>query len=183
MTARLIYVLLMGLVGAAIVHIAVLILVPSQSRSDVWSRLERADADYRFQRVGAGAGHPDAALVKTPDPLMAVSICRFDLDAGPVHIISSQRVPFWSLSITNRRGQIVYSFNDRNAADGVLDLVVATPLQLVELKKELPVELEASILVEADLATGMAILRGFLPDTSWQPQLNGFLEGARCSAF
>lgn len=181
MTTRVIYVLLMGLVGAAIVHIAVLILVPSQSRNDVWSRLDRADADYRFQQVGATASNPDAALIRTPDPLMPVAICRFNLMAGPVHIASSQRIPFWSLSVTNRRGQIVYSFNDRNSTDGVLDLVIATPLQLVELKKELPGELEGSILVEADLDAGMVILRGFSPDPSWRLQLMQFLDNARCS--
>jgi len=40
--ARLLYAVVLGLVGAAIVHIAVLFLLPRLSERDAWSRLAAA---------------------------------------------------------------------------------------------------------------------------------------------
>ena len=42
------------------------------------------------------------------------------------------------MSIYDRSGRNIYSFNDRTAMEGELDVVVVTPLQMVELRKDLP---------------------------------------------
>ena len=48
------------------------------------------------------------------------------------------RCPFWSVSVYDRSGQNIYSFNDRTPPDGNLDFVVLTPAQMIELRKDLP---------------------------------------------
>jgi uncharacterized membrane protein len=44
----LIRLILLGLVGAVIVHICVLFLVPVYSNTNAWARIENATSPYRF---------------------------------------------------------------------------------------------------------------------------------------
>ncbi|TGU34848.1 DUF1254 domain-containing protein, partial [bacterium M00.F.Ca.ET.152.01.1.1] len=64
---RLLHAILLGLVGAGIVHIIVLLLVPEFSERDAWSRLSLASDLYRMNRLDAEAG--GAPVVKSVDPL------------------------------------------------------------------------------------------------------------------
>ena len=128
--------LLISLVGAGIVHIAVLLLLPQFSERDAWSSLAEAADYYKAVRIDAGDGSPP--IVKAVDPLFHAAGCRFDLDEGPVHIRAPGNVPFWSVSIYNRAGQNVYSFNDRATDNGALDFVVLTSAQMIEVRKQVP---------------------------------------------
>ncbi|RCS23540.1 hypothetical protein DUT91_13420 [Phyllobacterium salinisoli] len=173
---RLIYALMIGLIGAGIVHIAVLLLVPVYSDRNAWSRISTYGNPYRFhvletEKDGRGGAH---------DPLFQEAACRFNLLDGPVHVTAAGNVPFWSVSIYNRRGENLYSFNDRTSTDGKLDLVVANPVQMVDLKKDLPEAVAQSILVEKDIGEGFVVIRGFTPDQSWQPSVRNFLSEADC---
>ena len=150
---RLLYALLLGLVGAGIVHIVVLLLLPTLSERDAWSRLAECG---RPLRRDAGRRLRTAAppVVEAPDPLFRAVACRFDLEDGPVWLRAEGTVPFWSASVYDRSGQNVYNFNDRTAAGAALDFVVVTSAQMIEMRKELPDELESSIFVEADIERG-----------------------------
>ena len=130
---RLFYVLLIGIIGAGIVHISVLLLLPQFSERDAWSSLAEAADFYKAVRIDAGDGSPP--IVKAVDPLFHAAACRFDLDEGPVHLRAPGSVPFWSVSIYNRAGQNVYSFNDRATDKGALDFVVLTSEQMIEVRK------------------------------------------------
>lgn len=46
--AKILRLLILGLVGAAIVHIAVLLLIPFYSSKNAWSHLEALGDAYRF---------------------------------------------------------------------------------------------------------------------------------------
>ena len=109
-----------------------------------------------------------------------IAACRFDLDDGPMRISASARVPFWSLSVYSRVGDNVYSFNDHTAIDGKLDMVLAQPLQRIELEKAPPPETAQSIIAETDIGKGFIVVRGFVPDETWRTIVTGFLKGARC---
>lgn len=179
--ARIAYAVLLGLLGAGIVHIAVLLLLPSLSERNAWSLLGAAGGLNRF--VTLGADSPAARLVRSADPLFEAAACRFDLGQGPVHVEAPSRTPFWSVSIYNRKGENIYSFNDRTATEGVLDLVLATPVQMLELKKELPPELEQSIVVEVDATDGIVVLRRLAPDATWRPLIADYLSNATCGVW
>ncbi|PRD45791.1 DUF1254 domain-containing protein [Phyllobacterium phragmitis] len=173
---RLIQALLLGLIGAGIVHIAVLLLVPVYSDRNAWSRISAYGGSYRFHVLetetdGRGGLH---------DPLFQEAACRFDLLDGPVRVTAAGNVPFWSVSIYNRSGENLYSFNDRTSTDGKLDLVIANPIQMIDLKKDLPEAAAQSILVEEDIGEGFVVIRGFTPDQSWQSSVRNFLSDADC---
>jgi uncharacterized membrane protein len=175
---RLAYALILGLFGAGIVHIVVLLLVPSYSQRDAWSRLAEASGPYRMTRLDASAG--GEPLLGAADPLFVVAACRFDLAEGPVQVEAEGRVPFWSASIYDREGRNIYSFNDRAAQSGTMDFVVLDNVQMIEVRKQLPEAFRASLFVETELGEGIIVVRAFAPDASWQPSVSAFIDGATC---
>ncbi len=177
--ARLFYAALIALVGAAIVHITVLFLLPSFSDRDAWARLAEAADFYKPVRIDAAAG--EVPLVRSLDPLFYASACRFDLADGPVHVHTPGNVPYWSVSIYNRGGQNVYAFTDRTTDTGLLDVVVLTAAQMIETRKQLPEEFRKSILVEAPVGQGIVVVRSFVPDRSWQATATRFLRDVACT--
>jgi uncharacterized membrane protein len=176
---RLLHALLLGLLGAGIVHIAILLLVPEMSERDAWSRLAMASNLYRMTRIDPEVAGPAAA--GSVDPLFRSAACRFDLSDGVVRVSAPGNVPFWSVSVYNRGGQNIYSFNDRTSATGLLDFAILTPAQMIELRKDLPEELQQAIFVEAPLDEGIVIIRIFVPDESWEKVVNRYLAGTACS--
>lgn len=176
---RLLHVILLGLVGAGIVHIVVLLLVPEFSERDAWSRLAMKSDLYTMTRLDAEAG--GAPVVKSVDPLFAAVACRFDLAAGMVQIDAPGNVPFWSVSVYDRNGHNIYSFNDHGATKGQLDAVVLTPAQMIEVRKNLPEELQGSVFVETPIDQGIFVIRSFIPDESWRPTVLRFLQNSSCA--
>jgi uncharacterized membrane protein len=177
--ARLFYAVLLGIVGAGIVHIAILLLLPALSERDSWSRLAEAGEFYSAVPIHGSAGQPP--LVKAYDPMFDARACRFDLAEGIVHVFAEGTVPFWSASVYDRNGQNIYSFNDRTASGGELDFAVVTPVQMIEIRKELPTEFQSSIFVETQTDQGIVVVRAFVPDETWRPAIKRYLDGISCS--
>lgn len=175
---RLALTVLTGLVGAGIVHIAVLLLLPQFSDRDAWSRLAMAADLYRVVRIDGQTG--EEPIVQSLDPLFQAAACRFDLRDGMLHIRAPGRVPFWSASVYGRGGENLYSFNDRTAEGGGLDFVVLTPAQMIEMRKQLPEEFVSSIFVETTVEEGMVVIRSFVPDPSWRSTVSKFLGDLSC---
>lgn len=175
---KLLHTVLLGLLGAGIVHIVVLMLVPEFSERDAWSRLAMASDLYKMTRLDAEAG--GAPVVKSVDPLFYAAACRFDLAEGMVRIKAPGNVPFWSVSVYDRSGHNLYSFNDHSATGGVVDTVVLTPAQMIDVRRQLPEELQGAIFVEAPIEEGIFVIRSFVPDDSWKPVVSQFLEQSSC---
>ena len=175
---KVIYALLLGLVGAGIVHIVILLLLPEYSDRDAWSRLAGISEIDDPARLDTISGQP--ALVAPSDPFFKAVACRFDLSDGEIHVKSSGAVPFWSVSVYDRSGQNFYSFNDGNAQGKVLDFLVLTPAQMVEVRKALPENLEKSVFVEAPVEEGIVVVRSFAPDQTWSQASEAFLGGIAC---
>lgn len=177
---RLIYAVLIGLVGAGVVHIVVLFMLPYMSDRNAWSRM--AEKGDLFETVQIETS-PDAPLTVSADPMFLAVACRFDIADGPVRISSGERVLFWSMSVYDREGQNIFSLNDRTANDGKLDIVIVKPVQMLELRNAFPADFERSIFVEADIDAGMIVVRSFLPDTTWQPRIALYLESIACEPY
>lgn len=178
--ARLAYAVIVGLVGAAIVHIAIVLMLPYYATNDAWTRLESAAPPLQTVRVDASSS-PSGMSAGT-DPFFGAVACRFVLGQSPVRISAAVEAPFWSVSIYDRRGLNVYSINDRVAAGSSLDLILVTPAQRAALADDPQAELEHAILVELSEERGIAVLRAFVPDPSYEPVVDAMLSGVRCAA-
>ncbi|MDH6230076.1 putative membrane protein [Mesorhizobium soli] len=176
---RLLHAILIGLVGAGIIHIVVLLLVPQFTEQDAWSRLAMSSGPYKVTRLDAESG--GSPIVKSVDPLFYAAACRFDLSDGVLQVSAKGYTPFWSVSVYNRAGENIYSFNDHTLPDGNIDFIVLSPAQLVDLRKEMPEGLEKSIYVESTANQGMVVVRSFVPDDSWKKSVSDFLKGVTCA--
>jgi uncharacterized membrane protein len=175
------YALIAGILGAGIVHIATLLLIPSVSSLDTWTRLSALGNPNEFHRIDHGGD--TAASIRALDPTFESAACRFNLEEGPIEVLSAGLVPFWSLSIYNRNGENVFSINDRTANQTDLSVTVATAPQIVELKKSLAPELETSIVAETEMSEGFVVLRAFAENDGMRPTVIAFLDRASCDLY
>ena len=176
---RLLHALVLGIIGAAIVHIAILLMVPEFSVRDPWSSLSQRSNYYTMTRLDKLAGQQ---LIDSIDPLFLASACRFDLSEGVVHLTGEGKVPYWSISVYDRAGQNIFSLNDRSSSAGRPDFVIATTSQMVEMRNALPPEFSRSVFIEADIDEGIVVARAFAPDASWHPTVSGFLQSLSCTS-
>lgn len=149
-----------ALIIAGIVHILSILAMPRLAPNDSYSQLAGAAPLSRLAPLPAIA--PGSEFAPFEDPAMLASICRYDLDRGPLRL----RGNFGGdqlilLSFHSRFGEVFYSMTDRSATRGVLDILVLTSLQLAAIEAydsedELPSELR---LIAPD-KLGYVIIRG-----------------------
>lgn len=188
---RLALALLIGLVGAGVVHIAVVFTVPNVADNNAWSRLSRLGKLYDVVRIESlrnvapgdaalaeGSGIQDFAFV---DPAFITASCRFSLEDGPVRLMAGGPTDFWSASIYSRKGDNVYSINDRSAVDGRFDLLVGTAEQLVDAKANAAEAGRSVIPVEVEIAEGYLTLRALVDGESARPEVDAFIRSVTCA--
>ena len=176
--ARVVYALILGLFGSLLVHIVTVFLIPNFSENDAWSRLSKIGNPGSFAIIEQTSDI--AVSMRSFDPNFVTAACRFSLADGPIGLAGNAAPDFWSLSVYNRQGANIFSVNDRGSQSGVLDLVVATPLQLIEFQKDMPPELSGSVFAEADVRDGFVILRAFAPEASMRGLAEDFVKTATC---
>lgn len=175
---RVLHALLLGLVGAAIVHVTILFLLPHYSIHDAWTRLSAVTPLYatvRLDRETLGDAVPVPA-----NPFIQAAVCRFDMADGILRVRGSGRVPFWSMSIYDEKGLNVFSISDRITGGQAPDLVVVTPERMLRMRQEVPPAFQESIFVEADTEEGILLFRVFVPDETWEGVTSAFLDQIRC---
>lgn len=175
---RLFHALVLGCIGAGIIHIIVLLLVPVYSQRDAWAVLSEQANLHRTVRLDP----PDALpLIGSLDPLFDAVACRFDLHEGVLQLRGDGGVPYWSISIHDRAGLNIFSANDSSSPAGNLNFVVATPAQMISLRNSLPQELDGAVFVEAEINEGIALIRAFVPDPGWAPYISTWLRNIGCN--
>ena len=186
---RLFLAVMIGVVGAGLIHIAVIFTMPDVARRNGWSRLADIGGPERVVRVEALTANPDPALATAAppagefafvDPAFITAGCRFSLAGGPVRIHALQRdEAFWSASIYNRRGDNLYSINDRSAVDTAFDLMVGTREQLVDksANEDAPA---TQIPVEVEMTEGYMTIRVLVDEESKRPGVDDFVTSIRC---
>ncbi len=180
MILKLMYSILAGLVGAAVVHISTLLLIPVVSENDAWTRLSRVTKSGVFTIIDPQS--QVASSMRALDPNFVVGACQFSLEDGPVVLSGDGKTNFWSLSIFNKRGENLFSINDRITNNGLLDMVIATPLQFIEFQNDMPEELQNSVFAQADANEGFVILRAFVANGSERQRVKAFVETSGCEA-
>lgn len=170
--------MIVGLVGAGIVHGLVLLIIPHVTEADVWTRLESRAPFYEVVRIDPASG---GNMIHLPDPLFEAAACRIDLSEGIVHLQAEGDVPYWSMSIYDRSGQNIFSINDRTSNEGRLDFLVATSAQLTELRNSQAADFGTAVFVETEVQEGIVVVRAFVPDPTFEPTISRYLAGLDCS--
>lgn len=177
---KVLFAIVTGLVGAALLHLVIILALPYFSEKDAYTRVLAEGSRHTFYRL---PDVRDRAGLMQDDPFMEVSVCAYDISQGPIRVYAQGKVPFWSLAIFDAASNEVFSINDRTSAAGILDMVLATPAQLTLLRKALPEPIDQSILVETQQADGYVVLRTMVPQGSFAPGASAFLSEAICAPF
>jgi uncharacterized membrane protein len=178
---QLILAVLVGLVGAALLHLIIVLLLPEFSEKDAYTRVLAEGEMHRFYRLGPT---PDRAGLTMDDPYLPVAVCAYDISDGPLRLAAANGgLPFWSLAVFDASSNEIFSINDRTSAGGALNVVIATPVQLTALRRALPQAVSQSIMVETTAAQGYVVLRSLAPQPSYDELASQFLSQASCAPF
>ena len=176
MKARLIYLSICGLILAGIIHIIIILLIPSLGSKDAAKQIASKLTSQEFHYIDDGS----KLGISNNDPFLKLSVCKYDLTNTAIEIKGPQTKTFWSASVFDERGHVIYSMNDRTAINNQLRMVVVNPIQMADIRQTQPEEIESSILVESQGLKGFVLLRALVPDLSWNSQSIEFLKQAEC---
>lgn len=179
MKARLIYLSICSLLVAGIVHIIIILLIPSLGSKDAAKQIDSKLNTMRFYPIGDGSEFG----ISNNDPFLKLAVCKFDLTNTAVQINGQQTKTFWSASVFDERGRVIYSMNDRTAIKNQLRIIIVNPIQMADIRQTQPEEIETSILVESQNMKGFVLLRAFVPDASWNSLTDSFLGAAECTPY
>lgn len=175
---RIPYILLMGLVLAGIIHIAVVLLIPKYSTRDAWAFLSSRTNLFAFTVFD----DPSALSgISEVDPYFYYGVCRFDLEDAPLRLVGKRTELFWSASVFDESGKVIYSLNDRTAIDRQLNLLIVDPIQALDIRGNEQAEIENAIIIEANIRLGFVVVRILHPDNGWKTENNTFLKAIKCS--
>jgi uncharacterized membrane protein len=174
------FAILTGLAGAALLHILIILALPAFTGLDAYTKLLDDDADGRFVLMG---NKRDAAGFSNGDPYLRVAACLFSVEERPVRLTASGSVPLWSFAVYDSGSNEVFTMNDRSAAGGGLDAIIASPQQLAEIRKSDPDVVSQSVLIEMPRPDGYIVLRALAPAPSFEAAAKSFLSEAGCEPY
>lgn len=154
---------------AALVHFVVVLAAPLVATDDAFDRLAaRAAVNATALLPQAGPGE---RVLPFADPAVAMSVCRFDLTAGPIRVRAPVARSFASISFHTRRGLIFYSLTDKAATHGVIDAVLGTQDQVQALaESDNEEDPSRDLRVAAPTREGYVLMRAFSDLPSLYPQ-------------
>ena len=120
--------LLAGVVLGGIIHIAVILSLPSLSATSAWDHVAAAGGTGPGPTVlaAATAGQPNPLRL---DPELAYAVCRIDLRTGPASVTGTLPQAFWSVAVYNRAGTVVYSTTNRDGIGQTVELGIFNAAQ------------------------------------------------------
>jgi uncharacterized membrane protein len=114
---------------AALVHLSALLIVPAVAQHDAFARVEALAQPFKTTPLPAASAK--TRVFPYADPAVAATVCRYDLDGGPVRVRAPLSRPgFAALSFHSRRGVIFYALTDRAANKGRIEALIVTSAQL-----------------------------------------------------
>lgn len=169
---------LTGLIGAALLHIVIILALPQFTGKDAYTRVAAKGPANRFYSLG---DRPDAAGLANVDPFLKVAVCHFDVGRQSVRLMARGRGTFWSLAIFDSAANEVFSMSDRTSVDGNLDVLIASPPQIARIRKTPMEGLAQAIIVAMPRDVGYVVLRSMAPQPTLEGAASDFLAEARCA--
>ncbi len=167
-----------GVFLGGVIHILLIMSIPSNAPDNVFDRISRLGEDAKFNLISnQGALNEQLPML---DPAMAHATCQYELSNGPLEVETSLNVAFWSLALFNAKGEAFYSLNDRTAGHGQLKMLILTSAQLSLLRERPPKDLDSMIIIETDAEKGFLLLRAFVPDNFHRPMIEEAMITSTC---
>ena len=107
---------------------------------------------------------PDLDHQLVEDPAMVVAACPYNLDAGPLRVVTwPEQQEFLSIAFYQPGGTAYFAVTDRAAAKGNINILVVTPKQLEIIEGEDdPDEPVPELRLRAPVSTGFVLVRSLV---------------------
>ncbi|MHB1104230.1 MAG: DUF1254 domain-containing protein [Devosia sp.] len=118
---------LAGVVLGGVIHLAVILSLPSLAANAAWTRVETLDALGKpvvLPAIAAGEANPLRL-----DPELTYAVCRMDLRQGAGIVHGVLPLAFWSVAVYGRTGTILYSTTNRDGIGQNLELGIFNQAQ------------------------------------------------------
>lgn len=175
---RLLLSILTGLVLAGIIHIAMILAMPALSPTSAWDRLMALGAGSGpivLPAVTAGEDNPLRL-----DPELTYAACAIDLDKGPGTVTATLPQSFWSVAVYTQAGTVAYATTNRDGVGTALDLGVFNAAQTRLLAEQKLDVAEGLLIVEADAARVMVVVRLAPPQPVNRARYDAALKSMKC---
>ena len=174
-----------GLVLGGLVHIGTVLSIPRFAEGDALTRASTSqslDHPLPIHTLDAGAApSPAETWLPIPDPAVAVGVCAYDLEDGPMRVSTRTGPLMLSLSAHGRRGAF-YAVTDQAAVRGALDLVIMTRAQYDEaLANDDESEVNRDLRIVAPERAGYAVIRVTAGLPSQRAQADAAVQAVSCS--
>lgn len=174
---------LAGLMLAAIVHIATVLLIPT---------LSLRDAAHAYRQLGA-AGHAElvplptraaeASALQEADPNAVTAVCSYDLSTGPMRVVARTGTLPLGLTLQRQGGGVIYAITDRAAIRGVLEFLVLTEAQYDErVANDEEGETSRELRVVSDTERGLIVARVLAKRPSDRGDAEALATGVQCGS-
>jgi len=170
--------LLGGVVLGGVIHLAVILSLPSVSTNAAWSHVKALDA------VGAPvvlpvviAGEPNPLHL---DPELAYAVCRVDLREGAGLVRGVLPRAFWSVAVYGRAGTILYSTTNRDGIGQNLELGIFNQAQTRLLAEQQLDVAEGLLIVESNDDDVFVVVRLAPPHQVMRSRYEAALEKISC---
>jgi len=165
------------LIVSGLVHIASVILMPSITQQDAFSRIAEHAPLHRLAPIP-----PDTmAALPYADPFIRLAACRYDLAIGPVRIRAPLSQTYLAVVLVDPARGIISSVSDRAGTGGSLDVVLATPLQLERIESfDEGEEAIEEIRMAITRPKGLALVKVLVDRPSSLPMAEDVLGKAQC---
>lgn len=167
-----------GLVLGGIIHIAVILALPTLTGSGVWSEVTAMGALNKPVVLPAAApGKPNPLHL---DPELAYAVCQIDLRHGPGVVAGTLPQAFWSVAVYNRNGVALYSTTNRDGIGQTLDLGLFNQAQTRLLAEQKLDVAEGLLIVESAVDDVYVVIRLAPAHQVMRPRYEAQLKTLTC---
>ena len=146
-----------GVVLGGIIHIAVILSLPSLASEGIWTRVTGLGASSKPVVLGAPASGEANPL--RLDPELTYAVCQIDLRKGPGFVRGTLPLAFWSVAVYGPTGAVIYSTTNRDGIGRTLELGIFNAQQTRLLAEQKLDVAEGLLIVESRSDDILAVVR------------------------
>ena len=167
-----------GLGLGMIIHLIVILSLPSLATENIWTRITAMDSFEKIVVLEDIVSHEPNPL--RLDPELIYGVCRLDLSKGIGVINAHLPDAFWSVSVFDSLGQAVYGTTNRSGISQILQLGIFNKAQIRLLAtQQLDIE-EGLLIVEAQSDDLFVIVRLSPPHQAMRERYKNRLHDVVC---
>lgn len=178
MIMRIFWSTIAGLLLGGALHFVTILTLPYFTERDLYHRISELNAQAKMTALPATTNN--AANDMDLDPALLYGVCQLNLRDGPGLINGILPTGFWSVSVFDPQGLIVYSTTNRSASNSILDMGIFNTTQ-VRMLADQSLELqEGLIIVQSPTDMVTVVLRLAVPHEPMRDSYKAALENLRC---